>query len=134
MAVRAGCDLIGARRRWSRHRRVRPSRMARGIATRRQEAGAWLPSRTLWSRLGTLERVGVEGPGSFGAGLTRWLRARGVVVLEVSRPNRQLRRHAGKSDQIDAEAAARAVQAGAALGRPKTTDGQVEMLRALRVA
>ena len=66
--------------------------------------------------------------------MTRWLRARGVVVLEVSRPNRQLRRHAGKSDQIDAEAAARAVQAGAALGRPKTTDGQVEMLRALRVA
>jgi transposase len=85
-------------------------------------------------RLGRLERVGVEGAGSFGAGLTRWLRARGVVVLEVPRPNRQLRRHAGKSDRIDAEAAARAVQAGAALGRPKSTDGQVEMLRALRVA
>jgi hypothetical protein len=85
-------------------------------------------------RLGHLERVGVEGPGSFGAGLTRWLRARGVVVLEVPRPNRQLRRHAGKSDWIDAEAAARAVQAGAALGRPKSSDGQVEMLRALRVA
>jgi transposase len=85
-------------------------------------------------RLGTLERVGVEGAGSFGAGLTRWLRARGVAVLEVARPNRQLRRHAGKSDRIDAEAAARAVQAGAALGRPKSTDGQVEMLRALRVA
>jgi transposase len=84
-------------------------------------------------RLGTLERVGVEGAGSFGAGLTRWLRARRVMVLEVARPNRQLRRHAGKSDQIDAEAAARAVQAGVALGRPKTTDGQVEMLRAVRV-
>jgi len=55
------------------------------------------------------------------------------MVLEVARPNRQLRRHAGKSDQIDAEAAARAVQAGVALGRPKTTDGQVEMLRAVRV-
>jgi transposase len=70
-------------------------------------------------RLGTLEWVGVEGAGSFGAGLTRWLRARGVAVLEVARPNRQLRRHAGKSDRIDAEAAARAVQAGAALGRPQ---------------
>jgi len=55
------------------------------------------------------------------------------MVLEVARPNRQLRRHAGKSDPVDAEAAARAVQAGVALGRPKTTDGQVEMLRAVRV-
>jgi transposase len=85
-------------------------------------------------RLGTLERVGVEGAGSFGAGLTRWLRVQGMMVLEVSRPNRQLRRHVGKSDQIDAEAAARAVQSGVALGRPKTTDGQVEMVRAVRVA
>ena len=55
------------------------------------------------------------------------------MVLEVARPNRQLRRHAGKSDQIDAEAAARAVQAGVALGRPKSSDGQVEMLRVVRV-
>ena len=52
-------------------------------------------------RLGRLERVGVEGAGS-GAGLTRRLRARGVVVQEVARPNRQLRRHAGKSDRIAA--------------------------------
>ena len=57
-----------------------------------------------------------------------------MMVLEVSRPNRQLRRHVGKSDQIDAEAAARAVQSGVALGRPRTTDGQVEMVRAVRVA
>jgi hypothetical protein len=55
-------------------------------------------------------------------------------VAEVSRPNRQLRRHAGKSDPIDAEAAARAVQAGTTLGQPKTADGPVEMLRALRLA
>jgi transposase len=55
-------------------------------------------------RLGRLERVGVEGAGSVGAGLIRWLRARGVMVLEVARPNRRLRRHAGKSDQIDGEA------------------------------
>ena len=115
MAVRAGCDLIGARR--------------SGLVT-------VVSARLGWHRDRHRKSGGrrVEGPGSFGAGLTRWLRARGVVVLEVSRPNRQLRRHAGKSDQIDAEAAARAVQAGAALGRPKTTDGQVEMLRALRVA
>jgi transposase len=67
-------------------------------------------------------------------GLSRWLGARGVVVVEVSRPNRQLRRRAGKSDPLDAEAAARAVQAGTALGQPKTADRRVEMLRALRLA
>jgi len=41
---------------------------------------------------GALERVGVEGSGSFGLGLARFLGARGVEVVEVSRPNRQHRR------------------------------------------
>lgn len=86
------------------------------------------------SRLGMVACVGVEGAGSFGAGLSRWLQAREIPVMEVSRPNRQLRRQAGKSDTIDAEAAARAVQAGTALGQPKTADGHVEMVRTLRLA
>ena len=58
-----------------------------------------------WARgQGVLERVGVEGAGSSGLGLVRWLRARGVTVLEVERPNRQLRARRGKSDPVDAEA------------------------------
>jgi transposase len=83
---------------------------------------------------GTLERIGLEGTGSYGAGLARWLRERGLTVVEVERPNRQTRRRRGKSDPIDAEAAARAVLAGTATGQPKAGDGPVEMVRALQVA
>jgi transposase len=89
------------------------------------------------SALGLLDQVGIEGTGSCGAGLTRWLRARGLTVVEVERPHRhgrQARRRRGKSDPFDAEAAARAVQAGAASGQPKAGDGQVEMIRTLRLA
>ena len=89
------------------------------------------------SAFGVLERVGIEGTGSYGAGLARWLRARGVVVVEVERPDRrgrQARRRRGKSDPLDAEAAARAVQAGMVIGQPKAGDGEVEMIRALRLA
>src|SRR5215210_1381500 len=42
-----------------------------------------------WARrLGVVERIGIEGTGSYGAGLSRWLRARGVAVVEVERPER----------------------------------------------
>jgi transposase len=77
--------------------------------------------------------VGVEGCGSWGAGLARYLSARGAQVVEVNRPNRQHRRRRGKSD-TDAEAAARAVLAGEATVIPKTGTGPVEALRQLRVA
>jgi transposase len=83
---------------------------------------------------GILDRVGVEGSGSFGVGLARFLRSKGVAVVEVNRPNRQHRRRFGKSDPADAEAAARAVLADTASGEPKTADGPVEMARVLRVA
>jgi transposase len=86
------------------------------------------------SRLGQVDRFGIEGTGSFAAGLTRWLQARGYQVVEVTRPNRQLRRRRGKSDPVDAEAAARAVLAGEATVAAKTADGAVEMLRVPRVA
>jgi transposase len=85
------------------------------------------------SGCGVLEQIGIEGTGSYGAGLTRWLRARGVAVVEVERPGRQARRRRGKSDPLDAEAAARAVQAGTGIGQPKAGDGQVEMIRTLRL-
>ena len=83
---------------------------------------------------GPLERAGVEGTGSFGCGLARFLRAKGIEVFEVIRPKRRDQYRSGKSDPIDAEAAARAVLAGTAIGRPKGTDGEVEMIRALRAA
>ena len=88
-----------------------------------------------WMRsFGTLARVGVEGTGSYGAGLSRFLVANNVAVVEVNRPNRQLRRRRGKSDTTDAESAARAALNGEATGVPKTGDGNVEAIRGLRVA
>jgi transposase len=87
-----------------------------------------------WARcLGQPAAWGIEGTGSFGAGLARFLRAEDQVVVEVNRPDRQARRRRGKSDPIDAEAAARAVQAREG-SIPKAGDGQVEMIRSLRVA
>ena len=83
---------------------------------------------------GTVGRVGIEGTGAYGAGLARHLAAAGVSVLEVDRPDRKTRRFAGKSDPIDAEAAARAALSGRASGTPKERTGGVEALRVLRVA
>jgi transposase len=81
---------------------------------------------------GELVTVGVEGTGSYGAGLARYLTSRGVRVREVSRPNRQVRRRYGKTDVVDAIAAGRAVLSGEATATPKTHDGPVEALRALK--
>jgi transposase len=85
------------------------------------------------NEFGSLKYAGVEGTGSFGAGLTRFLKAQGIKVFEVVRPKRRDQYRAGKSDPIDAEAAARAVLAGTATGEPKGADGKVEMIRTLRV-
>lgn len=85
-------------------------------------------------RFGHVELAGVEGTGSYGAGLTRHLLGEGIAVVEVDRPNRQRRRRRGKSDPQDAIAAARAAQSGDALGAAKTRDGNVEAMRVLRVA
>lgn len=88
-----------------------------------------------WMRsLGRPDKIGVEGTGAYGAGLARYLHQQQVTVIEVPRPDRRLRRHAGKSDPIDAEAAARAVLAGTATVQPKLGDGPIEAIRALRVA
>ena len=86
----------------------------------------------MWS-WGRITRIGVEGTGSYGAGLTRHLGEAGIEVVEVNRPNRQLRRLRGKTDFTDAEAAARAALNGEATARPKTADGPVEGIRMLRV-
>jgi transposase len=81
-----------------------------------------------------VDRIGVEGTGSYGAGLARWLRAHGQLVIEVDRPDRAARRRQGKADDLDAHAAARAVQAGTATSQPKAGDGTVEMIGLLHLA
>lgn len=83
---------------------------------------------------GTVVKVGVEGTGAYGAGLARYLSGQKITVVEVDRPDRKTRRVKGKSDPIDALAAARAALSGQACGVPKTRTGPVEAIRALRVA
>jgi len=88
-----------------------------------------------WLRgFGTLAVAGVEGTGSYGAGLARHLAAAGVRVVEVDRPDRQDRARQGKSDPLDAVSAARAALSGRASGAPRGRDGAVEAIRALMVA
>ena len=93
-----------------------------------EQMNNWLRSQ------GRIIRVGVEGTGSYGAGLARHLTGAGVEVVEVNRPNRQLRRRLGKTDTVDAIAAARAALNGEATAQPKSGDGPVEGIRMLRVA
>lgn len=88
-----------------------------------------------WARsFGVLRRAGVECTSSYGAALTRHLRAEGIEVTEVNQPDKAARRRHGKTDAIDAEAAARAVLTGRATAAAKTGDGPVEMLRLFKLA
>jgi hypothetical protein len=93
-----------------------------------RELLAWLES------FGLVARVGVESTGSYAAGLVRFLVERGIVVVEVNQPHAHARRRRGKSDPLDAEAAARTVLAGEATASPKHSGGIVESIRQLRVA
>lgn len=88
---------------------------------------AWLRSH------GDLLAVGVEGSGAYGAKPARFLRTHQITVIDVDRPDRRARRAHGKSDPVNAYAAATAVLSGHAAGTPKTRDGVVEAIRALRV-
>jgi transposase len=83
---------------------------------------------------GEVEQVGVEGTGSWGVGLARFLGDQEIVVVEVDRPNRQTRRKQGKSDPTDAVSAARAALSGEASVTPKSRNGPVEQMRVLMVA
>ena len=88
----------------------------------------WLSSH------GEINRVGVEGTGSWGVGLSRFFHDQEISVVEVDRPSRQSRWKVGKSDSTDAVAAARAALSGSALVTPKTRNGPVEQIRLLLVA
>jgi transposase len=86
-----------------------------------------------WSRgMGAVRAFGIEGTGSYGAGVARFLTSRGYTIVEVNRPDRSTRRLKGKSDPTDAEMAARAVLAGVAHATPKSGEGEVEMIRMLK--
>jgi transposase len=86
-----------------------------------------------WMRtFGSLQRVGVEATGTYGAGLLRYLQYAGVEVLEVTAPDTHDRRKRGKSDDLDAQNAAHAAFAGRRTVTPKSRDGMIESLRVLK--
>ena len=77
-------------------------RLEHAAKPRGTDASAQLLS---WLRgFGRLYAVGVEGTGSYGAGLARHLAGEGVTVVEINRPDRRQRRMKGKSDPLDADA------------------------------
>ena len=88
-----------------------------------------------WTRsLGAIHAFGIEGTGSYGAGVARFMASQGYTVIEVNRPDRSARYRKGKSDPTDAEMAARSVLAGVADATPKSGEGEVEMIRMLKSA
>jgi transposase len=105
-----------------------------GTESFRADPGGYSALLAWFEAFGVLTKVGVEGTGSYGAGIARFLARSGVHVVEVDRQNRQARRQAGKSDPLDAVEAARAAQSGRAHGTAKSRDGSVEAIRVLVVA
>lgn len=88
-----------------------------------------------WTKsFGVLEQADVEGTGTYGAALTRFLIKNGVYVVEVNRPDRSKRRLEGKSDPLDAENTARTVLSGCSKVIPKMQSGACEALRIISVA
>jgi transposase len=137
MAHTAGLQVtIGVDTHKDRHVAAARDQLGRRLSTTMAPAtSAGYRTLLAWAHgLGEPVAWGVEGTGSYGAGLARFLLAHRQRVLEVNRPDRATRRRRGKSDPVDADAAARTVQAGEATGVPKAQDGVVEMARALRVA
>lgn len=83
---------------------------------------------------GSVERAGIEGTGTYGAGLTRFLIKKRIDVLEINRPARSKRRFEGKSDSLDVENAARTVLSGSAKAVPKLQSGACKAVRIISVA
>lgn len=97
-------------------------------------SGAGCADLLAWAMtLGRVTRAGVECTGSYGASVSRMMQARGIEVIEVNQPDKRERRNRGKTDAVDAEAAARAVLSGRATATAKTGDGPVEALRMLKM-
>ena len=105
-----------------------------GVDTFATTTAGYRPLVAWLAGFGDISLVGVEGTGSYGAGLARHLAGKGIRVVEVDRPNRQARHRAGKSDSVDAIAAARAAVTGTASGVPKSRTGSIEAIRVINVA
>ena len=105
-----------------------------GVLTIPASSSGYQALRAWGEALGSVRAYGIEGTGSYGAGLSRFLCQHGYPVFEVNRPNRQLRYQSGKDDPLDAESAARSVLAGQATAVPKSGTSTVEMIRHLKVA
>src|SRR5215216_3032997 len=125
--------VIGVDTHADRHVAVALDTLGRHLATASFAASDTGNARLLaWAcQHGRPVAAGVEGTGSFGYRLPRYLLAHGVAVREVNRPDRARRRRVGKNDPLDAEHAARAVLAGDASAIPKNRDGVVGELRCL---
>jgi transposase len=132
--VETGDVIVGVDTHKDVHVAVAIDRLGRRLTQREVSTNpAGLADLQRWAReLGGNRVWGVEGTGSYGAGLTRCLQAAGETVHEVSRPGRRVRREHGKSDPIDAEMAARSILAEQSLGVPKSTSTPSEALRQLR--
>ena len=106
------------------------------LATCRASANrAGYADLVIWARtLGAVEAFGIEGTGSYGVGLARFVRRQGLRVVEVNHGDRRKRRNNGKNDTLDAESAARSVLAGVATAIPKVADGTAEMVRQIKIA
>ena len=98
------------------------------------DSGGYAELATWAQRLGRPRVFGIEGTGSYGVGLASFLRRCGHTIVEVNRGDRRGRRANGKSDTLDAEAAARAVLAGESRAVPKSADGASEMIRQVKIA
>lgn len=136
MAAKTGPVTGGADTHGRFHHAAAVSRVGEVLGTEQFPATAKGYQQMLaWMRgFGRVVKVGVEGTGSYGAGLARYLAEQHVKVVEVDRPDRKTRRRQGKSDPIDAVAAALAALSGRASGVPKTRTGPVEAIRVLQVA
>jgi transposase len=98
------------------------------------DSGGYAQLQRWATEQGAILAFGIEGTASYGAGVTGFIRRHGHRVIEVNRPDRRERRLNGKSDALDAESAARAVLSGRARATPKAADGQIEMLRQIKIA
>ena len=131
---RAGQVLIGVDTHQDKHVAVAIDRQGVRLGERHSPAATCgYEDLERWSlALGDISAFGIEGTGSYGAGVARYLTGRGYTVIEVNRPDRSVRYRKGKSDPTDAESAARAVLAGVAHATPKSGQGAVEMIRMLK--
>src|SRR4051794_12683100 len=87
------------------------------------DSGGYRQLITWAVELGPIEAFGIEGTGSYGAGLTSAVRRDGHRVIEVDRADRRARRANGKSDTLDAELAARSVLARQSRPSPRPPTG-----------